>query len=156
MNHKGDGEEDRRPRHVEESGRPGAGHKLAHGREVAQRLVGDVMAGLEPGARDGLQRRRAKDAVEPAGNAIEDLAANSLQQPERDIEDDQQHGQRHERRDAVAGQHAVVDLQHVEWPSQHQDVDEQAEKAGDQERVPNRSPRFVERALFAGVALAAH
>ncbi len=48
VNHKGDGEEDWRPRHVEEGGRSGAGHKLAHGREVAQRLVADVTAGLEP------------------------------------------------------------------------------------------------------------
>ena len=130
MDQEGDGEKDRRPRHVEKCGRSGAGHELPHGREIAQRLVGDVTAGFEPAARDGLERRRTEHAVETAGDAIEDLAADPFQQPERDIEDDQQDRQRNERRDAVAGQHTVVDLQHVKRPGQHQDVDEQAENAG--------------------------
>ena len=156
VHQEGDGEENRRPRHVEECGRPGAGHELPHGRKIAQRLVGDVAAGFEPAARDGLERRRAEHAVETAGHAIEDLAANPFQQPERNIEDDQQDRQRHERRDAVAGQHAVVDLQHVQWPGQHQDVDEQAENAGDQERVPDRSQGLVKRVLLAGRGTAGH
>ncbi len=57
------------------------------------------------------------------------LAYADLERRHENVKPDQQKADRDQRRLAAAGQDAVIDLQHVERPGEHQQIDHQAEGA---------------------------
>ena len=81
--------------------------------------------------------------ADPGGDA----AAGVVEHAHDAVERRDQHGERDERRLGAARQHPVVDLEHVERPGQHQDVDEAAEHP---ERHEQR-PRAAQRGLGGGL-----
>ena len=127
MHQPDDGEEDRRPRRIEQGVDAGAGEEGADEAEIAQRLrVGG--AAVEGGAQAGGDQLGRQLAIEPLADAGEDLAAHHLQQAEDedgDAGDDRQH---HQRLDLAAGEDAIVHLHHVDGRGEYEQVDEQAER----------------------------
>ena len=82
------------------------------------------------------RRRSSSDAIRTT-SARADHFEPALER----VGDDQEHRQGDERRHAAARQHAVVDLQHVERPGEHEHVHHAREQATPQ----NCPPAFLER-----------
>ncbi len=61
--------------------------------------------------------------------------ANEIQEAVGDIEQRHQYGQTNERRDAIGGQHPIIDLQHVEGAGQRQQIDHAGEQSNRNEKV---------------------
>ena len=119
VHRKDDGEVDRRPWHVEESDRSIALEKLTDRLEVTQ-----CLAALRPRP-ERLQRHRLEDPVAQAfienpADADEQPGPDKFEEPIKSVEYHRQNRQSEERRHAAAGQDAVIDLQHEQWPGQHQ------------------------------------
>ena len=106
---------DRDPRHIEQRDQALAGEEAANGVDVAHRL--QRRRRRLPAQRQ-LQRRgmgrRHHDGVDAAAQTHQRLRAQQIDDALKNIEPGDQHRQRDQGRGAVAGQHAVIDLQHVE------------------------------------------
>ena len=149
-----EGEIDRHPRQIEQRRRPLAAEEAAHRIDVAAAL--QRLRGREAEARhvdrDPMRQRRDL-LVEPRADAHQHLRADHVETALEQIEPDRQRREQQQRRDAAAGQRAVVDLHHVERPGQRQDVDH----AGDQEQEQDdaaKSARSVRRGCAAWRATA--
>jgi hypothetical protein len=84
----------------------------------------------------GIEDPSPQRLVHPAPDAADDALADVIKRCIEGIEHGQQHGQGNQRGYAVAGQHAIVDLEHEERPGQHQNVDDQAEDGRGNEGHP--------------------
>ena len=128
-------QEHRGPGQVEQGDEGGRGQKPLHGFEVAQPGVGAKPPGCAPG--QGQHRREhppVQPVLEPGAGAGHDPAAGVFQHAHDEIQEGRQQGQRQQRLARLTAQHAVIDLQHVDRPRQHQQVDEHAEHKGRDEQ----------------------
>ena len=75
----------------------------------------------------GVENPSAQRLVHPASDPADDALADVIQGSIEGIEHGQKDRQGNERGNAVAGQDAIVDLEHEERPGQHQEVDDQTE-----------------------------
>ncbi len=70
----------------------------------------------------------AQKSVETQTDPCRQFAAGIVDDRERCVGDPDDQGQHDERRDRPAGEHPIVDLQHVDRPGEQQDVGEDAEQ----------------------------
>jgi hypothetical protein len=118
-----DEQEHRHPGQVDDCDRPRAGEEGPDLIEIAHRLV--RLAGLARAQcqRDhGIVHDSPEVPVEQPGGAHHDARAHQVEHGLEAVGADQEDRQRNKGRDAVACQHAVIDLQHVERAGEHQDV----------------------------------
>ena len=130
-------DEDRRPRQVEEREEHRRGHELLHRLEVAQARPRPAALARDEGAGEaGLEDPGVEAGLDQRADAGGDAAAGVVEHAHDAVERRDQHGERDEGRLRPARQHPVVDLEHVERPGQHQDVDEAAEDRQRHEQRP--------------------
>jgi hypothetical protein len=126
VDHEGDGEEERRPRRIEQRPERPADH-AAHGGEVAQRLRAAQRAG-EVGAVDGgVEQRPGEGALQPGAEPRPDRAARRVERGEQREGEHGNDGQRDQRLDMLGRQHPVIDLVHVERRNEEQEIDAAAD-----------------------------
>ena len=137
-------DEERRPRQVEEREEHRRGHELLHRLEVAQprpRLA--ALARDEGAGEAGLEDLGVEAGLDQRADAGGDAAAGVVEHAHDAVERRDQHGEGDQRRLRPARQHPVVDLEHVERPGQHQDVDEAAEDRQRHEQRPRSAQGLV-------------
>ena len=124
-------------RQVGEGGRAAAGDEGADLVEVAERL--------QPVAGERVPERQGDDGAEDLGvhhlvdigaDADQDAGPHLVEEAERGVEERDDRREAEERRDALARDHAVVNLQHEQRPGQGQDVHDAAEDDDAAERTP--------------------
>ena len=127
MHGKDDSQIDRREGHVEQGEGSRPGNELPHGHKIADRLATDAgrtaQAMGHHGIEDPSPQRLVHPAADPADNALADVIQGSVE----GIKHGQEDGQGYKRGNAVAGQHAIIDLEHEKRAGKHQKVDDQAE-----------------------------
>ena len=127
VEHEDDRQVDRKPRHVEEGEYAVTGQELADIGQVAQGLPG-IAAGL---LQVLLESRRINPLVhfhvELRADPHQHKTAHQLQRAHAQIGRQHHQGQHQQRGLVAAGQHAVVNLQHVQRRHQHDQVDNGAE-----------------------------
>ena len=142
MQHVDDEEIERHPGQVEEGGRPGSGDKAPDLVEVADRLHARSLVARPQGQKQrGRESLAMQLAIERVADADEKPQPDEVEQAVDRIEPDHDDGDADQRRHALRGQHAVVDLQHVERAGQAEDVDHGGEDADAEQRagtVPER------------------
>jgi hypothetical protein len=125
---------DRKPGSIEEGEGPVAGQELAHRGQVVQGLAGVRAAALQVALEGRGVDALVQPHVQPGTDTDQHEAANELE-PVCDQVGAHDHQREHQQRGLVAaGQHAVVDLQHVDRGRQHQHVDHGAEHTHAAER----------------------
>jgi len=91
----------------------------------------------------GIENPSPQRLVHPASDPADDALANMIQGSIEGIEHGQEDGQGDKRGNAVARQHAIVNLEHEKRSGQHQKVDDQAEDSrGDKSRPAGRYCRL--------------
>ena len=144
MHDEHDGQEDRCPRRVEQRQQPLPGQERSERVQIAQRL-GLPRAGITHRAFDQAgEHVGVQFMVQLAAQADQDAGAHMLQQRAGQDQAAGGHGQEDQRRDAARRQHPVVDLQHVQRPDQHQQIDEEAEHADDGKHRPRPAQCLAE------------
>ena len=139
-----DQQKDRDPRQVDEADRALPGEKAPHLVEVADRLGG--VAGLlaRGGQPDDRGMRNCGEVpVEKPGRARHDAVADQVQGGLKGECAAQQERQGDQSGNALAGEHPIVDLQHVERTGEHQDVHHR----GEQRHSPYDATAVLERRL---------
>ena len=121
-------EEDRHERHVEHRCRPEARQEAADLVEIADRLK--ALGGF--GALEGHRRHQVEDAtgqefVEPRTDAGQHLAAKRIEPALQNVGSQYDQRETDKGGNTAAGQHAVVELEHVDRPGEGQDVDDRRE-----------------------------
>ena len=119
--------EDRQPGSIAEGNQPRAGEELAQRVDVTQPLHMARAGSPQARAVHCVEGRAGDAGIEQQACAHQHSRTDHLQRRVDQQQGAGQHGDPDERRDAAAGQHAVVDLQHVERADEHQQVDEEAE-----------------------------
>jgi hypothetical protein len=136
MEGEADEEIERDPGHVEERGRARARQETADLIEVAERLQPVACgAALQGQPDDVVVDTVAQRLVEACADPSQDSRPYQVDHALKGIENEDDRGERDERRDAAAGEHPVVDLQHVKGAREHEDVqnaahDPDADKGG--------------------------
>ncbi len=90
-------------------------------------------------------------AVKRVADANEQPHADEVEEAVNRVEPDHDDGDADQRRHALRGQHAVVDLQHVKRAGQAKDVDHGGENADAKQRagaVPQRRHQFISRRFW--------
>ena len=142
MDQEADRQKERHPRQVDNGDRPVAGEEGADLVEVADRLLrvrGACIAGTEGDQRP--MHDLAEMVVDQGGGADDDARPDQFEQALETVGADEKYRQRDQRGNAAAGEHPIVNLEHVERPGQHQDVDH----AGEQRNAPERPLAFGQR-----------
>jgi hypothetical protein len=118
---------ERHPRQIEQRDRPGARQEAAHLVDVAQRLQSIASAaGRQRNPADHRIDARAQAFAERAADADQHTTAQQIEPALEGIQDRHHDAEADERRDAAAGQHPIIDLQHVDRAGQIEDVDQDA------------------------------
>lgn len=128
---------ERQERQVGERRRAAAGDEAPDLVEVAQRL--EAVAGQRIAQRqrhDGAEDLGMHHLVEIGGYADQDARPHVVEEPERQVEDRRDEAEADERRYALAGHDAVVDLEHEQRTGEGQDVHDAAEHDDPAERAP--------------------
>jgi hypothetical protein len=135
MQEKHDAEIDRHPWQIEKGGRPHARKEAADLVEIADRLqpISDRPS-LERKKVQGLEDLFAHLVIDAHADPAHNPDAEEVEEAVGDVEAGHEQGQADEGRDAVRGQHAVVDLQHVERAGQRQQIDQPGEDADAQKQ----------------------
>ena len=148
MQEKTERQVDRRPRRIEKGGQPGPGQKLAQIGQVGDGLPRVAAAFVQ----DGLKGRREDVFVDfflqARAGAHQQARAHPFQQAHQYIHAQDQAGQHHQGRNAAAGQHPVVNLQHVDRRRQHQGIDAEAEQRNHRENMAQLAPDAVKFGLL--------
>jgi hypothetical protein len=92
-------------------------------------------------ARGGLEHARRQARVQACADPHQHAAAHGFQRRHEQVRGQHEPGQQPQRGLVAAGQHAVVDLHHVQRRQQQQHVDEAAEH-GDR---PQRAAQLAQR-----------
>ncbi len=140
------GQIDRQPRQVEEHGRPAAGEEAADLIEVAHELRPVAADGGLAGPQDGgAEDALAQSLVDMGADRQQQPAADEVEQAVEGVEQDDQGGETHQRRQAVARQHPVVDLQHVERAAEREEVQHAAQGGDEEKRAAAGADRLDQR-----------
>ena len=125
MEQETDEDVERHPRQIEQRHRPGARQEAAHLVDVAQRQQSITRAaGRKCDPPDHRIDARAQALAKRAPDTDQDATAQEVEATLEGIQDRHHDAETNERRNAAAGQHPVVDLQHVERAGQIEDVDQ--------------------------------
>ena len=139
------GDEQRDEGNVEKGRRPLAAEKTLELVGIADRLQGfsrrSALQGQERGGAKGGRRQLFVDA---GANAAQNAHAQHIDGALKAKGGEREERQHHQRLDAAAQQHAVIDLKHVDRASQRQDVDH-ARKQPDREQVAHPAPHGAAR-----------
>ena len=141
MNEETDGQEYRDPRQIDDGDRARTGQKAADLIEVADRL--GSFAGLSAGNGKADHRavhRHGEALVEQRRRPYHHARADQIEDTLEGIGADQEDRERNQRRYAPAAQDPVIDLQHVERASEHQQVHD----AREQRHAPERAPALAQ------------
>ena len=127
MKQKTDEDVERHPRQIEQRDRPGARQEAAHLVDVAQRQQSvTTAAGRQCNSPDHRVDARAQALAERAPDAHQHATAQQVEAALEGIQDRHHDAEADQRRDAAAGQHPIVDLQHVERAGKIENVDQSA------------------------------
>ena len=118
---------DRDPGRVEEPEQSVAGEELAQGREILDRLGAGLTESTQIGVEHGGEQPGVERHVEAGADTHQDARAHHLQTAHEQIQPDHQQREDQQGHLAAAGEHAVIDLQHVERRRQQEQIDEGAE-----------------------------
>ena len=130
MERKADRHVERQPRQVEERAGPLASEERAHIVEIAQRLQAFVAAAdQERQSHDGVEHPGVDGLVERSSDAAEDPSAQQVEHALGHVQAAGDHDQADQGRNAAAGQHPIIDLQHEDGAGQVQQVDHAAHEA---------------------------
>ena len=141
MKGRADQDVERRPRQVADRDQAAAGDETPDGVEIPDDLQPVVIRSGDRGMVHAAENLLAHRLVEGFGHPRQQPAAHDVdgglhhQQHHRDQQ------QADQRRDAAAGQHAVIGLQHEDRTDQHQEIDQGARARRRQECGPNRVDR---------------
>ena len=136
---------DGHPGHVEKREYRVAAQKIAQALHVAQIAV---LLGRFAGRRSRvlqiqLQHVAAEHVVELNAGPYQQARTDPLQQSHDHQRDDGGDGDDRQCRKIVAGQHFVINLQHVDGKCQLQNIDEHAEEEGISEEIPARAQKIL-------------
>ena len=145
MKQEADENVDRHPRQIEQRERSGADQEGSDLIEIANRrqpVAGHLRA----------QRQLHDDVIDPAAqpliergrDADHHARANDIEHALKGEQREREDRQRHQRRDAPARKHPIVDLQHVERAGQVEDVDQSAHQPDGDEGVPAGRQRLAQ------------
>ena len=119
----------RHPRRIKEGEQAIAGQKLTHTGQIVNGLRRVAASALEVAFKRSGEHALVKLHVQAIAHADQHRRARQLQQLHQRVQA-QRHQREHQQRGFVAaGQHAVIDLQHVNGRHQPQQVDDKAECA---------------------------
>jgi len=137
VEHEDRGDEQRRPRDVEDRQQHRRGQQPLHRFQVALRghgggIIGHQRRALHRGGEDPA----VEPVLEPGPDAGHHAPAGIVQQAHRNEEAGDEDRQGDQRFLGPAGDDAVIDLQHVERTGQHQQVDEHRKDEHGDEQAP--------------------
>ena len=130
-------QEHRRPGRIEKCERPGTGREALNRLEVAQsRRRPRPLRRRDRAREDRSQDPRVQPRLQPRPGPGQNPAPRIIENAHHQEQERGDRRQRRQRRLRARGQHPVVNLQHEKRPGQHQQVDENAEKAHRQKQTP--------------------
>jgi hypothetical protein len=146
MECKADDEINWHPGQVEQGCRAETGEKDLHIVEIPQRLDSlDAVSSPQWQPHNGVVNALADALVERGADPHQKAPADEIDDAQKHEQDTRQDRQADQRRDAAAGQHPVIDFQHVKRAGQHQNIDQAAEEGGADHRAaagPQRRRKF--------------
>ncbi|KZK84187.1 hypothetical protein PsAD13_02326 [Pseudovibrio sp. Ad13] len=150
MQHEHQTQIDRHPWNIKERGWTLTTPELAHGFQIADRVyVFAAVAHAQWYAQIGKERGARQTGINFLRNTRQATSTDAFQQGKEQIKDTGEAGDDHQCWHAVAGEHAIIDLQHEHRTRQHQQVDDQTQDPNARIPGPRRRKRLCHhRALW--------
>ena len=129
MKKRNPGEEKGRPRDIERGHKDRRGHQALNRFEITQACLGISIRRDSGFAHHSIKDATIKARLKPGTDTGHDAPASKVQKPHDPIEKSDKHRERKQSRLGTAPQNTIINLQHIERASEHEEIGKEAKDA---------------------------